>query len=110
MAAAKEADFEAAVAAGAVPWFLTAWFDATAAGRAADAGTAALGVGKAAKAAASADGETGPVHPVHRAPCLRVFTSLVRAGVCQAEAEASMAAMGGGGGGGGGGVMGAAEE
>lgn len=94
MASVKEADFEAAASSGKCPWFLTAWFEATAAGRAADA-AAALGKAK------PAPGPDGPIHPSHAAPCLRVFTSLVRAGVCQAEAEASIAALGGRGGRGG---------
>lgn len=87
MADAKQADWEATVAAGGIPWFLTAWMEAVGAGRAAaDAAEATAAVQEPA-----AD---PPVHPAHPAPCLRVFTSLVRAGVCMAEAGREIAKMG----------------
>jgi hypothetical protein len=80
IAAAKQADFEAAIAAGTVPWFLTAWFEATAAGRAADAACAVASVVAEGKRAVVGDAAgAAAVHPVHPPPCLRVFTSLVRA-------------------------------
>jgi hypothetical protein len=96
MADEKQADWDAAVASNNVPWFLTAWFDATARGRAAAESAATTAVATAAGGKAPAASAPGGehTHPAHPAPCLRVFTSLIRAGVCQADAGEAIAKMG----------------
>ena len=74
MADEKQANWDAAVASNNVPWFLTAWFDATARGRAvaeaAATTAAAAAAGGKAPAASAPGGED--THPAHPAPYLHL--------------------------------------
>jgi hypothetical protein len=94
MADEKERDWGVAVDEGLVPWFLMTWFNVTAQGRVAAEAAATTAAAAEEGGMQEAVPDAG-VHPSHPAPCLRVFASLIRAGLCQAEAGMAIAKMGG---------------